>query len=264
MLTGRPVRHSGLVRIAFVGKGGAGKSVIAGTFCRLLARADDRPVVAIDSDPMPGLAYSLGVSSTDTLLPPEIVERVGTDPDTTWALRSGLTATGAVERYTSEGPDGVRLLQFGKLRGHVRAAGPSQQAFRVLVDELEGTDWHLVGDLPGGTRQPFFGWASFADVVVVVAEATPSSMLAARRLARLAHRDDIGTNRIVALANKVVDAGDAERLGRFCGLRVIGSVPADPEVRAADRSGVALLDAAPSSPAAQAIGSVLETIGAEA
>ncbi len=247
------------MRVAFVGKGGAGKSVIAGTFCRLLARADDRPVVAIDSDPMPGLAHSLGVPSTDIPLPPDIAEQVGADPDTRWVLRDGLTAADAVERYAAGGPDGVRLLQFGKLRGHVRALGPSQRAFRVLIDALEGTDWHLVGDLPGGTRQPFFGWASFADIVIVVAEATPSSMLAARRLARLAP-----SGRLVAVANKVVDAGDAERLGRFSALPVVGSVPADPEVQAAERAGVALLDAAPSSPAVEAVGSLLESIGAEA
>ncbi len=252
------------MRIAFVGKGGAGKSVVAGTFCRLLARTADRPVVAIDSDPMPGLAYSLGVPSADTLLPPEIVEEVGVEPDTRWVLRDGLTAVAAVERHAAAGPDGVRLLQFGKLRGHVRDAGPSQQAFRVLVDELEATDWHLVGDLPGGTRQPFFGWASFADLIVVVAEATPSSMLAARRLARLARREDVRADRVVALANKVVDAGDAARLASVAGLRVIGSVPADPDVRAAERSGVPLLDASPSSPAVEAIGSLLGTIVAEA
>lgn len=263
-MTSCPVGQSGRVRVAFVGKGGAGKSVIAGTFCRLLARTADRPVVAIDSDPMPGIAYSLGIPSADTFLPATLVEEVGEEPDTTWVLRDGLTPTEAVERHTAVGPDGVRLLQYGKLRGHVRSSGPSQQAFRVLVDGLEGTDWHLVGDLPGGTRQPFFGWGSFADVIVVVAEATPSSMLAARRMTNLARREDHAGIKLAILANKVVDPGDAERLGRFTGLRVIGSVPADPEVRAAERAGTPLLDVAPDSPAVEAIGSLLGTILAEA
>lgn len=261
---GGVVRQSGRVRVAFVGKGGAGKSVLAGTFCRLLARTDDRTVVAIDSDPMPGLAYSLGVPSTDTLLPPDIVHEVGVEPDTRWVLREGLTATEAVERHALRGPDGVRLLQFGKLRGHVRTSARSQQAFRVLVDELEGTDCHLVGDLPGGTRQPFSGWGGFAELVVVVAETAPASMLAARRLARLRLRGDHGGARIVLLANKVLDGADVERLERFCGLPVIGIVPIDPHVQAAERSGVALVDASPDSPAVQAVGSLLETIAAEA
>lgn len=258
------VRQSGRVRIAFVGKGGAGKSVVAGTFCRLLARTSERPVVAIDSDPMPGLAYSLGVPSTDTLLPPEILQEVGVEPDTSWVLRDGLTAMEAVERHAVEGPDGVRLLQYGKLREHVRTSAPSQQAFRVLVDELEGTDCHLVGDLPGGTRQPFSGWGSFAELVVVVAETSPGSMLAARRLGRLGLRGDHASARIALLANKVADSADVERLERFCGLPVIGSIPLDPHVEVAERSGVALVDASPGSPAVEAVGSLLETIAAEA
>ncbi len=251
------------MRIAFVGKGGAGKSAIAGTFCRLLARTSGRAVVAIDSDPLPGLALSLGVASDDRLLPPELVEKVGVDPDSSWQMRPGITAVEAVGQYAAEGPDGVRLLQFGKLRGHVRAAGPSQQAFRVIVRDLTETDLHLVGDLPGGTRQAFFGWAGFADVVVVVAEAIPSSMLSARRLARLADADD-DTPVVVAVANKTVDPDDAARLGRFSGLRVIGAVPHDASVGAAERAGTALLDMAPDALAVEAIGSLVESLTREA
>jgi len=223
-------------------------------------------VVAIDSDPLPGLAVSLGAPSDDAMLPAELVEKVGVDPDSTWQLRAGLTVLDAVEQYAVEGPDGVWFLHFGKLRGHVRAAGPSQQAFRVIVRELTETDLHLVGDLPGGTRQAFFGWAGFAEVIVVVAEATPSSMLSARRLARLAGTagTEDGGPLVVAVANKTVAPDDAVRLGRFSGLRVIGAVPHDPSVGAAERAGTSLLDVAPASPAVAAIGSLVEALVREA
>ena len=245
--------------MAFVGKGGAGKSVIAGTFCRLLAQRTDRCVVAIDSDPLPGLAISLGVPATDTPLRAELVEQIGEGPDSTWRLRSGMTVEDAVEQNAPAGPDGVRLLQFGKLRGHVRMLGPSQQAFRVIVRALTETNRHLVGDLPGGTRQAFFGWAGFADVIVVVAEATPSSMLSARRLAGLAS-NGAGPRTVVAVANKALSPDDATRLGRFSGLRVIGTVPRDAAVGAAERAGVALVDLAPDAPAVGAIASLVETL----
>ena len=45
---------TGRIRLAFVGKGGAGKSTLAGTFARLLGRAGE-PVLALDSDPLPGM-----------------------------------------------------------------------------------------------------------------------------------------------------------------------------------------------------------------
>lgn len=251
------------VRVAFVGKGGAGKSAIAGVFCRLLARQTGEAVVAIDSDPMPGLAVSLGVPSEDTALPAELVEKVsdgGNPPVETWQLRGGSSVLEAVEQYAAEGPDGVRVLQFGKLRGHVRALGASQQAFRVMVRDLAATDTHLVGDLPGGTRQPFLGWADFADVIVVVAEATSSSMLSARRLARLARASGPDGPRVVAVVNKVSGPSDAERLAEFSGLEVLGSVPRDPAVGEAERAGSSLLEYAPEAPAVLAIRSLVGSL----
>ncbi len=61
------------MRVAFVGKGGAGKSALSGTFARVLARRGDR-VLALDSDPMPGMAFSLGVPASDAGLPDDVVE----------------------------------------------------------------------------------------------------------------------------------------------------------------------------------------------
>ena len=63
------------LRIAFVGKGGAGKSVVAGTLCRQLARAG-QAVLALDLDTMAGLALSLGLGQTGARLPTGLAERV--------------------------------------------------------------------------------------------------------------------------------------------------------------------------------------------
>jgi CO dehydrogenase maturation factor len=56
------------MRVAVTGKGGAGKSVIAGTMARLVAR-QGTPVLALDSDLLPGLSLSLG-SGPDPVEPP--------------------------------------------------------------------------------------------------------------------------------------------------------------------------------------------------
>lgn len=241
-----------VARVAFVGKGGAGKSVIAGAFARLLGRRGT-PVLAVDSDPMPGMGFSLGLSGLETPLPDDAVEvgdaaASGGPPP----LRLRLPALEAVRRYGAEAPDSVRFLQFGKLRGHARDLFRSQQAFRLIVEGMRSQDWHVVGDLPGGTRQPFFGWAGFAETIVVVAEPTSGSLLTARRLANLA-RADAAPAQLVVVANKVRDRADAEEVAARTGLEVVGAVPADPAVREADRAGEALLDVAPESGAAQAI-----------
>ena len=88
-----------MIRVAFVGKGGAGKSTIAATFARLLARRGE-PVLALDSDPMPGLAYSLGVAVDDCPIPDDVVV-AGGDGEPRWVLRPGLDAAAFVDRLRS-------------------------------------------------------------------------------------------------------------------------------------------------------------------
>jgi CO dehydrogenase maturation factor len=246
------------MRVAFVGKGGAGKSAIAGTFARLVARRGG-PVLAVDSDPMPGLAFSLGVPVTDAPIPDEAVEeKPEGEEGPRFRLRAGLDAETAVQRYAVRGPDDVRFLQFAKLRGtegHMRA----QFAFRAILAGLPDNGWHVVGDLPGGTRQPMFGWGRYAQTVLVVVEPTAKSLLAGRRLARLALSEQ-PPERIVAVANKVREPADVDRVRDRTGLDVVAAVPEDDAIAQADRAGVAPLDHAPDSPAVQAVASLVEQL----
>jgi len=247
------------MRVAFVGKGGAGKSVIAGTFARLLARHNGE-VLAIDSDPLPGLAFSLGIPLSDAPIPDEAVEeRAEGEDGPRFRLRSGLTPADALRRYAVEGPDGVMFLQFGKLRGHVIGMIRSQFAFRQIVAGLPEDRWSLVGDLPGGTRQPFFGWADFARTIVVVVEPTAKSLLSARRLSRLALAEH-PFEALVAVANKVRRPDDVDLVSERSGLKVIGAVPWDESLAAAERQGSAPLDAVPDAPAVHAVAFLLERL----
>lgn len=240
-----------------MGKGGAGKSAIAGTFVRCLA-GRGRDVLALDSDPMPGLALSLGMAQSDAGIPDDATEEAPEgDEGPRYRLRSGLDAAGAVERYATTGPDRVRFLQFGKLHGHVSSSMRSQMAFRQIVAELPDDRWDVIGDLPGGTRQPFFGWGRFARTVVIVAEPTAASLLSARRLTRLA-LDRAAPERLVAVASKVRAAGDADMVAERTGLEVIGSVPWDPTFAGAEQRGMAPIDGAPDCPAVSAVQSLVD------
>jgi CO dehydrogenase maturation factor len=247
------------MRVAFVGKGGVGKSAIAGTFARFLARRGE-PVLAIDSDPLPGLAFSLGLERSDAPIPDEAVEeKPEGEEGPRWRLRAGLSPADAVEAYALTAPDGVRFLQFGKHRGDARSLWRSQFAFRQIVRELPHDRWNLVGDLPGGTRQPFTGWGNFAETVLVVVEPTAKSLLTGRRLARLALAEDRGWT-IVAVANKVREPGDVERVAARTGLEVVGAVPWDEALAEAEQREAAPIDMAPRSPGVLAVESLVERL----
>lgn len=251
------------MKVAFVGKGGAGKSAIAGTFSRALARRGT-PVLAVDSDPLPGLALSLGLESDDAPIPDDaVVERGEGERGPRFKLRPGLDAAEAVERYAVTGPDGVRFLQFGKIGG---AASPqiwrSQLAFLQIVRELPADGWNVVGDLPGGTRQAFTGWGSFASTVLVVVEPTAHSLLSGRRLARMAQLEN-GPSRVVAVVSKARERGDAELVARRTGLEVVATVPWDEALAEAERRRLAPIDAAPDCPAVQAVESLADQLAEE-
>lgn len=240
------------MRVAFVGKGGAGKSSLAGTFARTLAASGER-VLALDSDPMPGLAFSLGAAQSDAGLPDDVVqEQQGRKGPGRFRLREGLTGAAAVEQYAISAADGVRFLQLGKARGPRWNNTRAHFAFQRVLDDLPGEGWSIVGDLPAGTRQPFMTWGRYARTFLVVVEPTPASLLTARRLARLAGSEQVP--RVVAVANKVRTPADAEQVAERTGLRVVGAVPFDPAVGEADRLGRALLDHDPGGPAATAVG----------
>jgi CO dehydrogenase maturation factor len=153
----------------------------------------------------------------------------------------------------------VRLLQFGKVRAHVAPLVRSQFAFRQILDELPDDRWSLVGDLPGGTRQPFFGWGRYARTVLVVVEPTAKSLLSARRLARLGLAAD-RPERILAVANKVRQPADADLVRRRTGLEVVAAVPWDEALVEAERLGRALLDHAPDSPAVRVLESMADRL----
>jgi len=241
------------LRLAVVGKGGSGKSVIAATLARLLARRGRR-VLALDSDPLPGLAFSIG---TEPLPEPLLNAAAERGENKRWRFIRGVGPVRAAQRYSTEAPDGVRLLQIGKATSEGMApVMAASNAFYMTIHGLENAatfrDWVILGDLPAGPRQTAFDWAPYARRFLVVAEPTWQGMLTARRIMRIAKgsRSDVELSLIV---NKCAGPQEAERVAGFLDLPALAAVPLDEQVRSAEREGEALLDHAPESAAVHAI-----------
>jgi CO dehydrogenase maturation factor len=99
------------LKVAIGGKGGSGKTTIAATLARSLARRG-YPVTAVDGDPNPNLGAALGMSKEQlgglARVPKEIVEMKEEEG------RNRLVLTRPVEEISAEygvdAPDGVRLM----------------------------------------------------------------------------------------------------------------------------------------------------------
>src|SRR5262245_17535043 len=107
------------LRIAIAGKGGSGKTTIAGTLARLLAQAG-RPVVAVDADTNPNLAATLGIdadrSKTIMSLPRTLLKREQ-QPDGSMKSTFLRDPLEVLDEYGVSGPDGVKLVVMGAV-GH--------------------------------------------------------------------------------------------------------------------------------------------------
>lgn len=109
--------NGGALRVAVCGKGGSGKTTIAGTLARVLARAG-RSVVAIDGDSNPNLALTLGLSAADAErlvpLPRDLlVERVEPGGERVTVLREPPGRI--IQTYGVPTPDNVTLVLMGRV-----------------------------------------------------------------------------------------------------------------------------------------------------
>lgn len=241
------------VRVAVVGSGGVGKSMVSASLARMLARRG-RDVLAVDLDPNPGLAYSLGLKPTDEGLPPEATAKVEAGGLYGWGPAPDVDlATGAVT-LSRHAPDGVHYLSPGKIDGSGDAKGEVKRCLgtvRQLVDHLAGP-WDIVADLEAGTTTPYEGYARFADSVVVLTTGAWRSCLAARRLCALF--PDVPL--IVVATKTVPGATDAARWG----LPVRHRIPFDIAVADAERHGRAPIDVCPDAPALSAVASLTDLL----
>lgn len=258
-------RPRGNLWIGVAGKGGAGKSVLSGTLARVLGRRGYH-VLAIDSDPMPGLAHSLGVDEPAAPLLMDAAEKPEKGP---WRLKTGVGPMTVVRRYTTPAPDGVRMLQLGKSgTDGLNPINGSVNAFLGTVRRMHEArslrDWVVVGDLPAGPRHLAAGFTPYARIYVVVVEPTSQSAMTGRRVARIA-RGPLGADVIFA-ASKITGADDLRRVERLLGEPVEIEIPDDPAVRHAERRRVAVIDDAPDAPvvrAVEALADIIEQRGTE-
>ena len=97
------------MKIGVVGKGGAGKTTVAGTVARSLARSG-RKVLAVDADvnPMLGISLGVGPERTEAL----VGARQALDAGDT---EHQPTAAGIIEAFGADAPDGVRLLVVSRV-----------------------------------------------------------------------------------------------------------------------------------------------------
>lgn len=228
------------------GKGGVGKSATSALLARAFA-AMGFNVLALDLDSNPGLAISLGVPPDDNPVPPDVIEEA---PDAAygWALSSAYGAGDVVDRCGVDVSPRIRFLSFGNItqaRNNLRRFVPA--SWQVLRD-FQRDGWVTVVDLEAGPTTPFEGIARTASIVLILVEATPASILAARRIASILEHEETD---FVAVVSKGVRDSDVDRVAEDLGPP-FAVIPWDANIRRAEKEG-SLVDLHEEAPAMQSV-----------
>jgi len=127
-----------------------------------------------------------------------------------------------------------------------------------LLGQLTTDENVVVADFEAGLGTVMRIGDRSVDVVIVVVEPTATSLDVGRRAAELVGERSLG--RLVVTANRVRDDADLDRVRTaFPGLELV-VVPDEAAIVAAERAGVAPLDAAPDAPGVRALVRLGETL----
>ena len=261
------------LKIAVVGKGGVGKTTVAGTLARLFGR-DGLNVFAIDADPSMNLYKVVGVSNeTMKKVTPIsemhdlVEERTGARPGSSGGVFIlNPKVSDIPDRFKVTGPDSVQLLVMGTI---TQPSGgcmcPSNSLVRALLSHLVlKRDEIVVLDMVAGIEHLGRGTAKAVDAMIIVVEPGARSLDLASRIKELA--EGLGVKKLFVVGNKVGDDEEAQFLEKASdelGLELLAIIPFDREIIKADLHDNAPLDFVPDSEAMKQIIKIKERLEKE-
>lgn len=255
------------MKIAVTGKGGVGKTTLAGTLAVILS--EKYKVYAIDADPDMNLAGSLGIHKSITPISKMkdlIKERTGAEPGSSFGevfkmnpAISDLPESLSTD-YNSEG--NLKILVMGTVdKGGDGCVCPASVMLKAILKNLIiKKDEMVILDMEAGIEHLGRRTAEAVDVMIIVAEPGLKSLETASRIKKLA--SDIGIHNVVAVINKVSSDSEEifvkEKLAEM-DINVLGSIPRDDIVVRADMEGQPLVDY-PDSAALQSVEEIAENL----
>ncbi|MHC4983014.1 MAG: ATP-binding protein [Planctomycetota bacterium] len=246
--------------IAVTGKGGVGKTTVAALIIRYLKENSSGPILAIDADPDCNLATLLGIDVPCSIgdLREEVLLKI---KDLPLGMSKDAYIEAGLHEIIVETPK-VDLITMG------RGEGPGCYCFinnvlRKFADDLMPSYQWLVMDNEAGMEHISRRTASHIDHLIVVVDANPLSLASAGRIDQLVRGLKRKVRSKYYLLNAVDDkqAAGVRKKMSDSSLEYLGCVPRDRGIEDVIFRGESIY-ALQSSPALEAIGEVMRTIGA--
>jgi CO dehydrogenase maturation factor len=220
--------------IALAGKGGTGKTTVAGLLIKYLVKTGKTPVLAVDADSNANLNEVCGLEVTDTLGNAREEMRKGIVP-------SGMTKDIFIEMKLQQAvveDDGFDLIVMGQPEGQgcYCAANTLLTSF---LEKLTGNYPYIVMDNEAGMEHISRLTTSNVDVLLTISDTSRRGLQAAIRINDLAKNLNIGVSKSYLIINQTKEAPSDIVLNiiKEKGMELIGTIPEDPTVYEYDLNG---------------------------
>ncbi len=243
--------------IALAGKGGTGKTTVAGMLIKYLISKGKTPVLAVDADSNANLNEVLGLEVTDTLgNAREDMKKGKVPPGMTKDVFMSMRLEEAIVEQK-----GFDLVVMGQPEG----AGCYCAANTLLTGFLErlvGNYAYVVMDNEAGMEHISRLTTSNVDVLLIITDSSRRGLQAGLRINKLARDLNIGVGRSYLIMNQVKEPPSQEAIDLLAteGLELAGTIPEDETVYQFDFDGKPTIEIDENNPAMQAAWAIFERI----
>jgi len=260
------------ITIALAGKGGVGKTTIAGMVIKYLAQSQDGAILAIDADPSSNLNMVLGLDIDWTV--GDIRE------DMLSQVKTSLTAGGAAMGALPGGVSKHEYLDY-EIRSSLaegnhfdliamgRSEGPGcycavNHNLRDVVDSISKNYRYVVIDNEAGMEHLSRRTSRDVDHMLIVTDPTQRGLVAAQRIADLRNELDIRVENAYLILNRLSGPMPPTLEAAIDNVQVplLCIVPEDSELMEFEFSGRPLVELGDDSPVFRSVAEMMEQIDA--
>jgi CO dehydrogenase maturation factor len=245
------------VSIAMAGKGGTGKTTLAGLLIKYLVSRGKSPVLAVDADANANLNEVLGLVVTDTLGNAREEMKKGIVPS---GMTKDVFMSMKLEQAIMEQP-GFDLVVMGQPEG----AGCYCAANTLLagfLERLTGNYPYLIMDNEAGMEHLSRLTTKNVDVLLIVTDTSRRGLQAGMRIHKLAKDLNIGVGKSYIIINQAKSdpSESVKEMIAEDGLELAGVIPEDEQVYEFDLNGRPTIEIDENSPALKAAYAIFERI----
>lgn len=243
--------------IALAGKGGTGKTTLAGMLIKYLVKRGKAPILAVDADSNANLNEVLGLKIEDTLGNAREDMKKGNVPS---GMTKDIFMSMRMEQAIAE-HEGYDLIVMGQPEGPGCYCA-ANSLLAGFLERLTGNYKYLVIDNEAGMEHISRLTTRNVDVLLVISDTSRRGLQTAQRINALAKELKIGVSRSGLVINQVKGALSDAVLDIIArdGIEFLGTVPESETVYEFDLNGRPTIEMSEDNAAVKAAFDIFEKI----